>query len=368
MSSNTHGVNSDLRYLRPAAAAVSGDRYAISPTANPNVLTPGYWMLFAVNGDGVPSTAAVLRVATPESEYRNLAEGGIAAQSSIDTSVPNLGADRALDGDMTGTPATSLARTQNEASPWWQVDMRSASFIQSVRVWNRTDAQTTQLQDFYVFTSMNPFTSSNLATVRARADVNEVYVQGPVEGLADILVNETGRYVRIQLAGTNNLNLAEVQVFGENNLALQGVATQSSQQGTVAEFGPQNAIDGRRSGDVASTSLSHTLSEAEAWWQLDLQAISQIEEVTLWNRTDCCATRLSNFSVFVSDVPFTSTSVAGTRAQAGVTEQTVTNLSGPSVTLPFNRTGRYIRVQLQGTNFLTLAEVEVRGVRNALSG
>ena len=367
MSSNTHALNTDLRYVRLTATAVGANRYSIAPHANPNVLTPGYWMLFAINGNGVPSVASVVRVATPESDYRNLADGGIASQSSVDTSVPNMGPDRALDGDMTGTPATSLARTVSEASPWWQVDMRAAASIHSVRVWNRTDADTDQLRDFYVLVSASPFSSADLTTVRNQPGVHEVHVPGTVAGLADVLIGQTGRYVRIQLAGTNNLNLAEVQVFGENNLALAGVATQSSQQPPAAEFAAGNAIDGRRSGDVASHSLSHTLNEAEAWWQLDLQSDALIEDITIWNRTDCCQARLSNFSVFVSSVPFTSTSVAQTRAQPGVTEATVASLSGPSVTVPFNRRGRYLRIQLQGTNFLTLAEVEVRGVRDALT-
>ena len=365
MSSNTHGLNSDLRYLRPQIAAAGPNVYDITADPNPNVLTPGYWMLFAIDQDGVPSVAAVLRAATPESEFRNLADGGIASQSSVEA--PTLGPDRALDGDMTGTPQTSLARTQNETSPWWQVDLRAAATIRSVRVWNRTDTATDELQDFYVLVSDTPFVSGDLASVRSQPGVFEVHVPGGVDGLADISIDRAGRYVRIQLAGTNPLNLAEVQVFGEDNIALQGVATQSSQQLPESEFGPSNAIDGRRSGDVASHSLTHTLEEAEAWWQLDLQGVAQLEDITIWNRTDCCQARLSDFSVFVSDVPFTSTSVAGARAQAGVSEYQITSVTGDSVTIPVARTGQFIRVQLQGTNFLTLAEVEVRGTRAGLS-
>ena len=367
MSSNTHALNTDLRYLRLAATSAGGNRYSLTPHANPNVLTPGYWMLFAINANGVPSVASVLRVATLESTYRNLAEGGIATQSSVDSSSPNMGADRALDGDMSGTPATSLARTTNEANPWWQVDNRAAAFIHSVRVWNRTDAATNQLRDFYVLVSAVPFASNDLTTVLSQPGVHAIHVPGSVAGLADVLVDQTGRYVRIQLAGTNNLNLAEVQVFGEDNLALTGVATQSSQYAPASEFGPSNAIDGRRSGDSASHSLTHTQSESQAWWHLDLQTEAQIEQITLWNRTDCCQSRLSNFSVFVSSTPFVSTSLTQTRNQPGVTEVSVTSLSGDSIAIPFNRRGRYIRVQLQGTNFLTLAEVEVRGIRDSLT-
>ena len=367
MSSNTHALTTDLRYLRPTMTAVGTGRYSLAPHANPNVLTPGYWMLFAVDTNGVPSVAAVVRAATLESDYRNLAEGGIATQSSVDTSSPGMGPDAALDGDMTGTPASSLSRTQTEASPYWQVDLRSAASIHSVRVWNRTDADTADLRNFYVFVSTTPMTSSDLATIRGQAGVYEVHVPGGIDRLGDIRIGQSGRYVRIQLAGTANLNLAEVQVFGDDNLALGGVATQSSDYPPTAEFAANKAIDGRRSGDSASHSLSHTQSEAEAWWHLDLQNEAAIEDVTLWNRTDCCAGRLSNFSLFVSSDPFTSTTVAGARSQPGVAEYQIASLSGDSVTIPVNRNGRYLRVQLRGTNFLTLAEVEVRGTRPRLS-
>jgi large repetitive protein len=64
MSGLTHNLNSDLRYLRPAFTAAGGTQFNVTLPGNVNVLTPGYWMLFAVNGAGVPSVAKVIQIVT----------------------------------------------------------------------------------------------------------------------------------------------------------------------------------------------------------------------------------------------------------------------------------------------------------------
>ncbi len=62
MSSTTHGVNSDVRQLAVSYTEDAPGQYTLNPSPNVNVLTPGYWMLFAIDGQGVPSEAAVVKV------------------------------------------------------------------------------------------------------------------------------------------------------------------------------------------------------------------------------------------------------------------------------------------------------------------
>jgi hypothetical protein len=62
MSATTHGVNSDLRYLAPEFSALGNGQYQITVSANRNILMSGYWMLFAINANGVPSMASVVQV------------------------------------------------------------------------------------------------------------------------------------------------------------------------------------------------------------------------------------------------------------------------------------------------------------------
>ena len=64
MSAITHQMNTDLRRLYPEFTETTTGVYELSAHRNPNVLTPGYWMLFAVDASGVPSEAAVIQVTT----------------------------------------------------------------------------------------------------------------------------------------------------------------------------------------------------------------------------------------------------------------------------------------------------------------
>ncbi len=65
MSSTTHAVNTDSRFTWVPATANGDGSYNLTPTANINVLLPGYWMLFGLDANDVPSVAHVVRVARP---------------------------------------------------------------------------------------------------------------------------------------------------------------------------------------------------------------------------------------------------------------------------------------------------------------
>ena len=72
------------------------------------------------------------------------------------------------------------------------------------------------------------------------------------------------------------------------NLALGKPATQSSLYGTGAA---SYAVDGNTSG-----SITHTQSNAQAWWQVDLGGVRPIGTIAVWNHTGCCLDRLKNVS------------------------------------------------------------------------
>ena len=95
----------------------------------------------------------------------------------------------------------------------------------------------------------------------------------------------TGRFVRIDLPGTAKmLSLAEVQVYsGETNLALRGKASQVS---TAFEGEASRAIDGNMNGDYfAANSVTHTATQDDPWWELDLGNPAPIDKIAVWNRT-----------------------------------------------------------------------------------
>ena len=114
-------------------------------------------------------------------------------------------------------------------------------------------------------------------------------------------------------------------------------------------------MDGNTDGNWNNNSVSHTNSQAGAWWQVDLSsgettpADKPIESVSIWNRTDAVPERLSNYVVKVYDKNAVLTWTSPTQAE----------VAGVPTVVPVHRNGRYVRIQLLGTNYLSLAEVEV---------
>ncbi len=111
----------------------------------------------------------------------------------------------------------------------------------------------------------------------------------------------SGRFVRIEIPGPAKiLSLAEVQVFqGSENLAPRGKATQSS---TLLDAPAALAVDNQTGGDFQQKSVTHTAEEANPWWEVDLGRATQLDRVTIWNRTDGgVESRLKDFLISVLD-------------------------------------------------------------------
>src|SRR5262249_28228303 len=110
------------------------------------------------------------------------------------------------------------------------------------------------------------------------------------------------RFVRIELPGDGRiLSLAEVQVFrlGEN-LARKGKAEQSS---TDYDGTAPLASDRNTNGDYyGSKSTTHTKQESNPWWEVKLAALSPVDQVVVWNRTDGnVGVRLAGFKLLLLD-------------------------------------------------------------------
>ncbi|MFK7891923.1 MAG: discoidin domain-containing protein [Granulosicoccus sp.] len=499
MGATTHAVNTDTRFYRPQFEATGNNSYRVKIHENPHVAIPGYWMLFALNSDNVPSVAQVVRVTAVDTRLKNRALSGFATQSSVlDTTLDNPG--NAIDGNLKGSSAAgSVTRTQVERQPWWQLDLGREIDIDTIRIWNRTDCCANELNNFHVLVSSRPFDSTELSESLAQQGVSNFPVSGVAGRQSDMEIGQSGRYIRIQLAGTGTLQLAEVEVFGEtrasvsweyyegnwsslpdfdslipiatgsndafslaparraDNFALRQSATllipqngtyefatlsdDGSQlfidgnlvvdnnglhdvqrrQGTVTlargeypvtvtyfkrdgaqslqvlwsgpgftdrplvsfgeprplplnlasgkptrqsstlepRFASNVAVDGNARGNGRNGEITHTLNEFQPWWEVDLGEVSDIDYITLFNRTDCCAERLSSFYVHVSETPFESENLNATLAQTGVVSTRVSGANGPSRRIDLSATGRYVRVQLEGSNPLALAEVQV---------
>jgi hypothetical protein len=296
----------------------------------------------------------------------DLAQGQFATQSSTLPGTPPASA--AVDGNTDGAFFDgSVTATSFEANPWWEVDLGSPLAISSIAVWNRTDCCGSRLDDYWVFVSNTPFLNTDTpAILQFRPGTFASHQTTVPSPSATIALGVQGRYVRIQLNNPNYLSLAEVQVFGGVNLGQGKTATQSSTlPGTP---GAGAAVDGNTDGSFSDGSVTATNFDATPWWQVDLGTSASISSIVVWNRTDCCVGRLSDYWVFVSDTPFLPTDNPATlQFRPGTFASRETSAPNPSTAIAVGGQGRYVRVQLNTSNYLSLAEVQVVGIMNASS-
>ncbi|MBW3565003.1 MAG: hypothetical protein KY459_09785, partial [Acidobacteria bacterium] len=139
-----------------------------------------------------------------------------------------------------------------------------------------------------------------------------------------------------------------------DNAAWNRYATQSSTAGSAAAT---LATDNSTSGNGSLGEVSMTNVEAQPWWEIDLGSLQSIHRIDIWNRTDCCQSDLSDYYVLLSDVPFDSTDLATTLAQPGVRAIHVADHADVR-RLEMQETARFVRIQLNGTAALQLAEVK----------
>ncbi len=94
-----------------------------------------------------------------------------------------------------------------------------------------------------------------------------------------------GRFVRVELPGKGRiLSLAEVQVMVGGANRAEGKTTRQS---SVGYNGPSKlAVDGNTSGVYTGGSVTHTATEDDPWWEVDLGETLTVDRLDVWNRTD----------------------------------------------------------------------------------
>ena len=153
------------------------------------------------------------------------------------------------------------------------------------------------------------------------------------------------------------------------NLARGKLASQGSTFPWSPSPTADKAVDGNTDGNFLDYSVTHTNYDVNAWWQVDLGASASISSVVIWNRTDCCQDRLSDYWVFISDTPFSPSDTPATlQSRPGTWSSHQTSYPNPSTTIAASAQGRYVRVQLSGTERLHMAEVQVMGAFGGSGG
>ncbi|XP_058240525.1 pentraxin fusion protein-like [Hemibagrus wyckioides] len=142
------------------------------------------------------------------------------------------------------------------------------------------------------------------------------------------------------------------------NLALKGIATQSSAYGS---YTAPLAIDGSRASIMLSHSCTHTNFENDPWWRVDLLAVYAIGNVIITNRGDCCPERINGAEIHIGNSLINN---GNNNSRCAI----ITSISaGDSANYTCNTQGRYVNVFIPGVvRVLTLCEVEVYGATVAV--
>ena len=62
VGSTTHTVDNDQRRVPLTISGSNGTQYNLALPSDPGIVTPGSWMLFALDANGVPSVAKIVRI------------------------------------------------------------------------------------------------------------------------------------------------------------------------------------------------------------------------------------------------------------------------------------------------------------------
>ncbi len=150
------------------------------------------------------------------------------------------------------------------------------------------------------------------------------------------------------------------------NLSSKATASSSSAYGGYALA--SRAIDGDTNGNWSGNSVAHTGgSTTTDWIDIELENSSEISEIVIWNRSDCCSNRILNCYLLVSENPFpTSSSLTDALQNATFTHEITSSSAQFNINVAV--TGQYIRIQKSGNNpggnYFNLAEIEVFGSDN----
>ncbi len=256
--------------------------------------------------------------------------------------------------------------TNIDDNPWWEVDLGEVCDISKINLYNVTDEYKDRLEDLYIRVSEEPFKSNNDGSSWAGPVTPDLV--GSYPGF------KRGRFVRIYLTKKGVLNFCEVEVIGKPvdgfkdqtfealdidltsgklpNVAKGKSAKQSSIH--LPNRGPEKAVDGISDDHTKQNDIAETKLEENPWWEVDLGQNHQIRLIEIYNLTDLYRGRLMNSIIKVSKTPFSSNDDGELFA-----ENVYPDFRGQYFG---NAVGRYVRLYVPRSTYLSMAELEVRGI------
>jgi hypothetical protein len=162
------------------------------------------------------------------------------------------------------------------------------------------------------------------------------------------------------LRSSRNIILQEFEArYRTDNLALNKPATQSSVSEWSIGSSPELDAKTANDGNIRGYRCFHTALEPNPWWQVDMECRCRIHTIAVFNREDMTA-RLTRFDIQVSDNA-KEWQIAHSR-----TDDAVWGDDGAPLIISFPKpiSARFVRLVLNGTNFLHFRELQIFGERH----
>ncbi len=315
-------------------------RYVVTLSASNGAETASTWFVWTIAAPGTTRFlrlealsevngnpwASLAELTVLDADGRPLSRSGWSARADSAQADAGNGASAAIDGDPKTLWHTQWSPSSTPMPHALVVDLGAPRQVSGVRLLPRQDG--------------NP--NGTIAAFRILASADGVRWSAP---LAQGNLLELGAW-----------NVEKAVYF--NNLALGRPALQSS---IGWDGAASRAVDGNVDGQWGGGSVTHTQADAPAWWQVDLGAVQSLHALRLWNRTDCCGERLADVQVFVSATDMSSRTPAQLLADPAVWRATYAGAVGRTALVALGTAGRFVRVQLAGPQYLSLAEAQVWG-------
>ena len=185
------------------------------------------------------------------------------------------------------------------------------------------------------------------------------------KSLAFALATNAPRYFEIlHKEGTGGDHVSVAWAFEPVNWALAAQGSVASQSTTYGGQDASRAIDGNTSGAIPSTTLSHTNSTADSWWQVEFrqdgQAVNRpVNRVVIFNRTDATQNqqRLSNFRITLTNKAGAVVKTGDFHTASGYVQGSETWDVGETVEASKVRI-QFLGYNLMGNGYLCLAEIQ----------
>jgi len=309
-----------------------------------------------------------LRTAADPSDSMRSASGGLprlgylaevaAGKPTKQSSKSNDGEpSRAVDGNpsmdwdsRSCTHTTQWGPGGGTNNPWWRVDLGSTMSVIYVTVFNRINCCEDRINGARIMVSDKDDVNAAKVCATISASKSNPFIIGSFP------CAKTGRYVFIQIPGSGKiLTLCEVKVYANFPEVAAGKPTKQSS--TYSNGEPSRAVDGNKAMNWNSWSCTHTSQTNDPWWRVDLMERTNVNQVTVFNRVNCCEDRIDGARIMLADKDDVKSAKVCATISASKSSPFVYN------TFPCDGTGRYVFIQIPGSGkFLTLCEVKVYGV------